>query len=166
MTTHYARDLTGADLDLAVALALREHPKLLLGGFVSTTLGALLDVWAPHTTKPAPNGYIGFDGCGTEVQLLICEADSHTVLMTAKRYGMAPPDVWNPSRRAAQGQPILEAARIGTWPSAVESGWAARPDADKFPRLAPSYGATMLDAGLRCFVGQIFGETIDLPTKE
>lgn len=166
MTTYYTCELTGADLDLAVALALREQPELL--DSLGCAAMALHPQWNPHTTVWRKDHYVGFGESDPDgaIWFIASGVDAHTRHMILKRYGIQVNDFWGPSRRAAQGHPILEAARIQLRPGPT-TGW----DAKHYTRQDGwvSYdceGPTMLVAGLRHFVCRQFGDTIDLPTKE
>lgn len=74
---------------------------------------------------------------------------------------------YTPTTDWAQGGPIIERERIGTWPSdSIEGMWAARPDYEVYPdRLPPAYGPTPLIAALRCYVASKLGEEVEVPDE-
>lgn len=107
---------------------------------VADLIGKELDFWIAQIEqaqvtqdRSLPQGSPGGDGCEEE---------------------------WAPSRNWAQGGPILERQRIviGPWRG---RGWAAT--VESFPESAAevgAFGATYLEAGMRCYVAAVFGDEV------
>lgn len=141
-------DLTDAALDWAVAKAmgrhLVRHPMGPQGGHG----------WWIWEEVPSGSGGIVLD------QSIYMEVGPRTA---PKRRNSG--ERYSPSTDWAQGGPLIERERIGTWPSgSIESMWAARPDYEVYPdRLPPAYGPTPLIAACRCFVASKLGDIVDIP---
>ena len=89
-----------------------------------------------------------------------CEGDTSIVqfspLASSKHY-------FAPSRKWAQGGPIIEREEIGFAKYGPNGSWKAV--IGETPRGSPFYGPTPLIASMRCYVASKLGDKVDVPEE-
>ena len=139
---HKVSELSGAELDAAVALA----------------ISTIDPIFASKYGKPLIHGGRCLVGHGRNPE------DFHVAFHGAPAYvldGMA----FCPSTKWEHGGPIIEREQISVEYAGGLLGWGAIPGTDGFGQGGPEnewYGDTLLIAAMRCYVESKFGDEVDL----